>query len=202
MVECISSKVNDEFNKIKQRKEKLIEYRDKMSRKLRNYTCEDPMMETTKPVRSYEYKFLGKNYNIEVLLDMPRSKIWMIKDFVEDFECNELMNYGKPRLTRATVADDDGTSILSESRKANQAGYILDVQNPRSDILWPLYDRIINVINYHSEYNILPEGQEGYTIIQYNPGDEYISHCDGSCEGQEYFLKGRVATAVLYCAVS
>jgi hypothetical protein len=49
--------------------------------------------------------------------------------------------------------------------------------------------------------NIQPDGQEAYTIIQYNVDDQYTPHCDGSCDGDFYTKRGRVATAVLYCQV-
>lgn len=58
---------------------------------------------------------------------------------------------------------------------------------------------MVSLVNYHAHFNLLPEGQEGLTVIQYNPGDEYTPHCDGSCDGGQYRPKGRVATAVLYC---
>lgn len=79
------------------------------------------------------------------------------------------------------------------------------------------------MVNYHSKYNLRAEGQEGFTVIQYNANDEYKydswsfsrylpfslclscylyrPHCDGSCEGDLYVKTGRVATAVLYCEV-
>lgn len=36
-----------------------------------------------------------------------------------------------------------------------------------------LYSRILNFTNIMNGYNLTNEGQEGFTIIQYNPGDEY-----------------------------
>lgn len=38
----------------------------------------------------------------------------------------------------------------------------------------PLYSRILNVTNTLNGYNLTAEGQEGFTIIQYKPGDEYV----------------------------
>jgi hypothetical protein len=76
------------------------------------------------------------------------------------------------------------------------------------------------MVNQHSGYDLQPEGQEYFTIIQYNKDDEYryffffetnlsniIStatkspHCDGSCDNSYYVRTGRVATAVMYCEV-
>jgi hypothetical protein len=71
----------------------------------------------------------------KVLLDMPESKVWYVEDFITDEECEVLKLHGRPLLTRATVAAEDGTSVVSENRKANQASYNLHEQNPR-DPLW------------------------------------------------------------------
>jgi hypothetical protein len=51
-------------------------------------------------------------------------------------------------------------------------------------------------------YQLESPGQEGFTIIQYNPEDQYTPHCDGSCDHSVVSKGGRVGTAVLYCEVS
>ncbi len=38
----------------------------------------------------------------------------------------------------------------------------------------PLYDRVIKAVNYFGKLSLTPEGQEGFAVIQYNPGDEYL----------------------------
>ena len=37
----------------------------------------------------------------------------------------------------------------------------------------PLYARIMNFTNYYSGYGLQPEGQEDFTIIQYDVSDQY-----------------------------
>ena len=63
----------------------------------------------------------------------------------------------------------------------------------------PLYQRILQVANHHTGYGIESNGQESFTIIQYNIADQYMPHCDSDCDGSEYIPGGRIATAVLYC---
>jgi hypothetical protein len=36
-----------------------------------------------------------------------------------------------------------------------------------------LYERILYVTNKHAGFDLTADGQEGYTIIQYNASDEY-----------------------------
>jgi hypothetical protein len=33
--------------------------------------------------------------------------------------------------------------------------------------------RVLALTNRHGNYTLQPDGQEGFTIIQYNPSDEY-----------------------------
>lgn len=37
-----------------------------------------------------------------------------------------------------------------------------------------LYGRILNFTNSHTNYDLHLEGQEQFTVIQYNPTDEYL----------------------------
>ena len=37
----------------------------------------------------------------------------------------------------------------------------------------PLYNRVVEMVNYHAGMKIPVEGQEYFTIIQYNKDDEY-----------------------------
>jgi len=161
-------------------------------------------MESTEPLLT-EKVVLGKEkrqVEVDLLLNLDAAKIWVAHDFISDEECDVLMKHGNPRLKRATVAAEDGTSVVSDTRKANQASYNFDVGRPASDALWPLYNRIIAFVNSKSNYELQPEGQEEFAIIQYNPSDEYAPHCDADCSGETYTSHGRVATAVLYCKVA
>jgi hypothetical protein len=82
------------------------------------------------------------------------------------------MTVGKPLLRRATVAAEDGTSVVSENRKANQAVYTFK-KPMNTDPLWPLYSRVFKMLNAYAGFNLQPPGQEEFTIIQYNPSDQY-----------------------------
>lgn len=90
--------------------------------------------------------------------------------------------------------------MVSEHRKAQQAGYNLHQINPK-DPLAPLYERVLDTTNLLTGLDMHPEGQEDFTIIQYNKDDEYTPHCDGTCDSSAYVSGGRVATAVMYCEV-
>jgi hypothetical protein len=58
------------------------------------------------------------------------------------------------------VAAEDGSSVISENRKAQQASYTLHANGP-NDPLWPLYNRVLATANHHAGYNLQPPGALG-----------------------------------------
>jgi 2OG-Fe(II) oxygenase superfamily len=194
---CFKQKFSEELIRADDELSKTKLYRDMMSFKLRNYTCDDTAMKTSPPDRSMTFLSDGAAYNTDILLDMPSAKIWTAKDFISEEECNILHEFGLPRLTTATVAGDDGKAQISKHRKAQQAAY----RDP-SDPLLPLRKKILAMTNLVTGYDLKIQGQEDFTIIQYNKDDEYNSHCDGSCDGSAYNPGGRVASALMYCQVA
>lgn len=121
--ECLADSVFHKTQRMIDQTAEITKYRDIMSERLRNYTCSDPNMNTTTSLSSQPLMFQGKQYIREVLLDKPHAKIWYVRDLISPEECAVLRTHGKPRLSRATVAAADGSSVVSEHRKANQAHY-------------------------------------------------------------------------------
>ena len=196
---CIDAAIVEKTMVLQDKMEMMKKYRNRISDRLRNYTCADSDLKTTPPIKSATMRAEGKTYNMDVLFDTSHAKIWVMNDFITDQECSILERHGRPLLRRATVAAEDGSSILSNSRQAQQATYESH-HHDHNDPLRALYQRVLSVTNQYTNYNITAEGQEGYTIIQYNVNDQYRSHCDGACDGEPHIPGGRVATAVLYCS--
>ena len=195
---CVATGIAEDVIQMEDKKVQMTKYRDLMSGRLRNYTCSDETMETSKPLRSLHMTIDNKRYNMDILFDSPSAKIWVMHNFISEEECKILEAHGMPRLSRATVAGEDGLSVVSENRKAQQASYNLH-QDHEDDPLRGLDSRIRTVTNRHAGYNLQAPGQEDFTIIQYNKDDQYTPHCDGSCDGTDHKAGGRVATAVMYC---
>lgn len=196
--ECVTNGLFDDHIKLADSKSRVVKFRDLISNRLRNYTCIDEKMETSPSEKTYDWNHNAKSHKVEVLLDSDTAKIWYVNNFITEDECKHLMDYGRPLLRRATVASEDGSSIVSENRKAQQTGYSLK----KDDKLLPLYQRVLALTNKQAGYKLSRDGQEEFTIIQYNVDDQYTPHCDGQCEGQMYNKGGRVATAVMYCKVA
>lgn len=134
---CIASNIVDDINRLTEAKTQLTKFRDNMSWRLRNYTCADDNMLSTPPIYSYKVSVAdAEDLTVDVLLNKTHSKIWKVDNFITDAECDVLQKHGKPLLRRATVAAEDGSSVVSENRKANQAAYNMHKKNPASDPLW------------------------------------------------------------------
>ena len=198
---CFTTGIAEDVNILEEKKSQVTKYRDLMASRLRNYTCSDEKVETSKPLYSSDISVHNQKYRIDVMLNTPTAKIWVIENFISEKECEILEEHGRPRLTRATVAGEDGTSVVSENRKAQQASYSKHQTN-EDDPLVALNDRVLAVTNSHAGHKLKGDGQEDFTIIQYNKDDQYTPHCDGSCDGSDHNSGGRVATAVMYCRVA
>lgn len=174
---CIANGIYKDVSEISQKKVQMEKYRDVIASRLRNYTCADADMVTSTPIDAHSVHIQGNEYTVQSMFNMSRAQIYFVEDFVTDEECDVLMKHGGPRLRRATVAAEDGTSVVSENRKAQQASY--DIHHTKhaqsDDPLWPLFNRILNMTNIHTGLNLEPYGQEHYTIIQYDPNgsDQY-----------------------------
>ena len=134
---CMASNIFEDITRLTEAKTQLTKFRDTMSWRLRNYTCIDDTLKTSEPIYSYPVSLLNEPaLQVDVLLNKSHSKIWKVDNFISDAECEVLMKHGKPLLRRATVAAEDGSSTISENRKANQAAYNMHRQNPETDPLW------------------------------------------------------------------
>eukprot|EP01039_Chlorochromonas_danica_P009274 gene9274-10239_t len=199
---CITKGVYKSFKKVEDSERKLIQTSTLVSHHLRNYTCADPRMQTSLPIRSYKFPVFSENEfvykDVNVLFETDRAKIWAVEDFLTEDECSILWENTHDKLEAATVVGEDG-GYLSNSRKAKHAGYVSHLKKLEDDPLWDLQQRILKLVNYHAHYNLSHEGQEGFTAIHYGVGNQYMPHCDGACEGRSVGPGARIATAVLYC---
>lgn len=134
--ECVSDQLLPGIERVQLQYNDLKIVQTRMANKVRNYTCSDPKMPTSTPIRSEKMKMNEKELDVNVFLDTSNAKIFAVRNFVSDSECDVLMRHGKPRLRRATVAALDGTAVVSESRKAQQASYDGHLVQGERDILW------------------------------------------------------------------
>ncbi len=133
--ECVSFAVKGEIDGLIKKNIELVRTRDLIADRLRNYTCDDDNVTTSTPISTSIVNVQNKQYTVNSYLDLPSAKIWTVPNFITKEECKILMDKGRPLLRRATVAADDGSSIVSENRKAQQAAYEFS-RNKQRDPLW------------------------------------------------------------------
>lgn len=185
------------------------ELRKRMSRLAEDYTCADMQRETSPPVEVRQWTHGGMEREVYVLHNRPSSQIHMLKNFISEEECLAVQAAAKPLLHNGTVADGKGGSMLSENRKALQAGLKVNWSaEADGDPIAAVSRRLFDYTNHAVGYNLTAEGQEDLMAIQYfgrgkyDPTpDRYTPHCDGQCDGQLFKRGGRVATMVMYCDV-
>lgn len=134
--ECVTNQLFQDIESIEDRHLTLKKTRSDMANRLRNYTCADPLMRTSTPMATNSMILNGTKITVETFLNEKNAKIFAVPNFVSDEECDILMKHGRPRLQRATVAAQDGTSVVSQSRKAQQASYDFHIARGAVDPLW------------------------------------------------------------------
>ncbi|CAM9640855.1 unnamed protein product, partial [Phaeothamnion confervicola] len=204
---CVANEVAIVHANVERDLSRTLKLLEEVGDRSRNYTCADVNMTTTEEtVREYKwdagaYRAASKprHLPVKVFLEEPSAKIMVIDDFVTEEECTQLMRRAESTgLTKASVNSDDGGSTLSPARRAMAGAVDPDLSN-RKDPVTQLFERGFAFAEDVTGYGMALEGQEGFSVIKYDPTDEYRPHCDGDCTGVAYKPGGRVCTMVVYC---
>jgi len=215
--ECLTGKL---VHRVEELERVLTRYRKgkgKLSEPLRNQTCHDPVVQTMGPdVEAHRWVAMddhpdgvqggpglgsdgsNRTYQVHQLLRRNGAQIHVIDDFVSDDECRFLMEDGRPRLTRSTVSQEGNNQAVSAYRNS-QAANVIPKFNQPNDPAARMMRRAYQFANDHTGFNLSLAGQEPFSLIQYNPGQEYRPHCDGSCDGSRHLHAGRVSTMLFIC---
>ena len=129
---------------------------------------------------------------------LPKAAIVLIDDFLSDEECDAVVAQATPRLQRATHAKDGNQTVVSETRNSQQATVMPANARDLSDPAARLQARSASFANFFSNFSLGLDGQEHLMAVQYNATQEYMLHCDGSCDGTPFRRGGRVATVLMY----
>jgi hypothetical protein len=211
LVKCVQQGVAETLAKANEEVAFQANIRKGMADFMENYTCTDPELDTSDPIREETWTMARDNKPrpVSILLDRPASKIHLIENFISPEECMAMEEHAKPQLHRATVADGKGGSHFSEHRKAMQAGIKVDWSNEdNGDHIAILSRRVYDYNNHVLGLNIDEHGQEDLMSIQYfgrgendTAPDRYTPHCDGDCTGSPHKAGTRMATMVMYCTI-
>jgi hypothetical protein len=101
-----------------------------------------------------------------VPLSWESPRIFLIKNFLSEDECDHVVRVATPQLTRSTVVDGHGGGVVDPIR--NSAGMFV---RRRSD---PIITRIENRL---ANISMLPVShQEDMQVLRYEPGQHYMPH--------------------------
>lgn len=169
-------------------------FRNGVSKSLHNFLCNDMNIQTS-PSKYNTTKFLNnQSYNLEVLLYNKDIKLWLVKDFITEQECEAVNTYLESGIKK--------NEMVSPLITGTVVNYPLSEVEDTSDFLWLLHNKSLSLSNSLSGYDLSPQnGQNNLKIIQYKQGEEYFTHCDGKCDGSQFESSDIVATALLYCKV-
>ena len=215
-IECMASTFEDDASRLKGAVNAEQNAKSEMSEGLRNVTCAetlplsggkgphadlglDPLAFFDETGREIPATHLLRGS----LVGNPASNISLFKGFATSDECDAVVEAARPRLRPATVNEEGDPHALSNSRRAHAANVEPRDLDDLSDPLARLWRRAFNLANFFTGYDLVPYGQEPFSVIYYNGSqpvpDEYRPHCDGSCDGSPHLHGGRVATMLLYC---
>lgn len=209
LVKCAEKKVASMVEKSNEEVDFQASVRTRMGDLLENYTCADDDLDTTEPEEEKDWTYKGKTYKVKVMHERSSSKIHVIENFISPEECKAVEEAASHKLHRATVADSDGGSRFSESRKAMQAGIAVPWNRELfGNPIAAVSRRVLDYTNTVTNYKLAEHGQEDLMSIQYTgrgkddpEPDRYMPHCDGDCLGRPHRNGTRVATVVMYCDV-
>jgi hypothetical protein len=207
--DCVETSVSKKIREATEDIAFQANVREGMSSLLENYTCADETLPTSEFTETRVWDWNDEIREVGVLHERDASIIHLVKNFVSDEECNAMETTAEGKLHRATTANGEGGSHLSDSRKAMQAGISVPWgKEAEGNPIARLSRRVYDYTNHATGFALSEHGQEDLMSIQYfgrgedeKAPDRYTPHCDGDCKGLPHKEGQRVATMVMYCTV-
>lgn len=128
---------------------------------------------------------------IRFLVSMENPGVVLMEDFLDEIECQHLIDLASNSLSKSTVAvHGKGSSTVSDYRTSDNA----TVARSQDDIVKSIENRISGLFNWNIN------DTDDFQILRYRIGEEYKPHFDFFTDGSS-FVKGvgeRIATLILY----
>ncbi|MEX0961629.1 MAG: 2OG-Fe(II) oxygenase [Simkaniaceae bacterium] len=140
---------------------------------------------------------MGCNRGEEKLTSLSeKARIYILRDFLSEKECEHLIALGEPTLKPSTVVDDHIVNGRLDQARRSRGTFLT---NHGHDPI------VVDIENRIAELTHTPkENGESFQILHYQPGGEYKPHYDTfdpeTVGGKNCFDRGgqRVATVILY----
>jgi len=131
---------------------------------------------------------------IEMQLEVVslKPKVFIIPDFLSDYEADEIMKIAKPRMAGSTVGNrDGGGSRESETRTSRNAW----VGRDSSPVIDTIYRRAADLLNVDEKLLTSHKNAEEMQVVHYEIGQKYDSHHDWGVSG---YPESRFITLLFY----
>jgi hypothetical protein len=193
LVKCVQGGVASALERVNEEIAFQAAVRMDIAGLLENYTCADDTLESTKDIDTQDWydKLGGETLTVHLKHERRASRIHVIEHFIRPDECQAMEDSAVADLHHATVANGQGGSKRSESRKAMQAGIKVPWDEEKdANPIARLSRRVYDYTNHVLDLGIEEHGQEDLMSIQYfgrgkndTSPDRYMPHCDGDCTG-------------------
>jgi len=144
--DCVSVRIMEEIDRIVNSTKELKKYRNIMSEKLVDYMCSDQAnVNATQPVKTDSFfNPDDQSYQINILSDNDRSKVWTISNWISPKEClaleqNSVKVISGSEVDGFEVTSDGSVSRVDAKPKKVHANYYLEQDFPDQDELWYTY---------------------------------------------------------------
>jgi prolyl 4-hydroxylase len=126
---------------------------------------------------------------LEVISLQPRA--FVIEDFLNDFEADEIVSLGNPSLHRSSVGDMETGNFDSNTRTSLNTW----LSREKSHITDTLYRRAADLLQIDESHLTRSVGAEDIQVVHYVNGQKYDSHHDWGVSG---YPESRFITLLLY----
>lgn len=188
--DCTVNRLTPKFKRLTDEISFEREIRVGMATNMENFTCIDPDIELSIPIRDEQWTIeevirttpeespepTSVTRTVHIMHDRPASQIHVVENFATEEECAAMEADAEPNLHVASTADGKGGSKISAGRKAMQAGItprFNDDGTPRNgNLIAQLSGRVYKYVNAVLDHgpeslNITHKGQEPLMSIQY-----------------------------------
>ncbi|KAJ1401309.1 hypothetical protein B484DRAFT_405765 [Ochromonadaceae sp. CCMP2298] len=143
------------------------------------WTCRGPssMCQSLEPVEM----------KLEVISLAPR--VFLIENFLSDFECEEIKNIAEPKMSSSTVGNQDAGGAREDSTRTSRNAWVGRKASVVTDSLFGRAEHLLKIERLDNR------NTEDMQVVHYKIGQKYDSHHDWGVSG---YPESRFVTLLLY----
>lgn len=132
------------------------------------------------------------NLNMELEVVSMKPKVFVIPDFLSDFEVEAIKEFAKPKVKRSSVGSDDGGGARNSETRTSRNTW---VPRQSSHVTETLSLRAADLLKINEKHLYSHTNAEDIQVVAYANGQKYDSHHDWGVSG---YVESRYITLLLY----